>query len=185
MDLEESEFVLEPVQDRQKVEWAVGEGGDQALTTDADIAEGYSLRADAAHFPSGDNNAALRSATNYYTGSFNSNGTSVVGLPRHRDYPTLESIQRLYKLAGYVGVVGVFGYLVFMLISSVGGAEQGDRLTKLVEFFQYAVPYTFGAVLGAGVLFGAAELIKLAIDIQENTLASAQRKTQKKENTKL
>ncbi|MFG0290840.1 MAG: hypothetical protein ACF8CQ_21905, partial [Rhodopirellula sp. JB044] len=45
--------------------------------------------------------------------------------PRERHYPTLEAMQRLYRLFGYVIIATVFPYLCFRLVAVVIGAEEG------------------------------------------------------------
>jgi hypothetical protein len=95
-------------------------------------------------------------------------------LPSHRSYPTLEAIQRLYKIFGYVAVAIVFPYLFIQLVRIILGSA-GDTMQRLIEFSQFAVPVLFGTVVFSGTVFALAEGIQLAIDIQANTLATARR----------
>ncbi len=94
-------------------------------------------------------------------------------LPAHRDYPTLEAIQRLYKIFGYVTVGVVFPSMLYRLAVILLFAEDPDLTTRLIDFSWFAIPWIFGAVALTGTFFATAEGIKLAIDIQENTLAIA------------
>ena len=117
---------------------------------------------------------AKREATFEHTpGSQPTQLSSPIDLPPHRAYPTLESIGRLYKLFGYVGVVGIFGYLLYQFFAMVWRSPEGEFLTRLVAFSEFALPFVFGTVVGAGALFAASEGIQLVIDIQENTLRAA------------
>ena len=194
MDQDDSEFILEPAPQRQKIDWSsVGDGSAHALTSGSV----RQVRQDAAHSNNSHATSSVpRHGAEHSTSHFSAEyglsedrhrprsshaKTSSVGLPVHRDYPTLESIQRLYRLAGYTGVIGVFGYLVVKFYTDVGRAPSGEQMAKLVDFVEYAVPFTFGTVVIAGVLFGASEGIKLAIDIQENTLAAARKQTPRSE----
>ncbi|OYP29467.1 hypothetical protein [Rhodopirellula sp. MGV] len=154
MDQDDIEFVLGPVPQRAKVEWEATSDASKSIVAVPRSTSGGQVRVDAPH---------AREATQ----------PMLDHLPVHRDYPALESIQRLYRIAGYVGTMGVFAYLIATGYSALHDAPVGERLARLGEWMQTAVPYLFATVVGAGFLFGAAEGIKLAIDIQENTLAAA------------
>jgi len=92
--------------------------------------------------------------------------------PQERHYPTLEAMQRLYKLFGYVAVLIVFPYVgVRFLYLLVTTKEQ--YLQVLAEFSEFAVPALFGCVALTASLFAASEGIRLAMDVQDNTLRTA------------
>ncbi|TWT88022.1 hypothetical protein [Neorhodopirellula pilleata] len=92
--------------------------------------------------------------------------------PNVRHYPTLESMQRLYKLFGYVTVAVVFPYLIFRLVYLLMTTEE-NLLVELGTFSEFAVPLILLSVAATATLFGAAEGIRLAMDIQDNTLRLA------------
>lgn len=92
--------------------------------------------------------------------------------PTVRHYPTLEAIQRLYVMFGYAAVGVVFPYLVISLGWVCYRAED-DLIRQLVNYSEWAVPVVFGTVALVGTLFAASEGIKLAIDVQDNTLRIA------------
>ncbi|MFG0289326.1 MAG: hypothetical protein ACF8CQ_14195 [Rhodopirellula sp. JB044] len=83
-------------------------------------------------------------------------------------------MQRLYRLFGYVIIATVFPYLCFRLVAVVIGAEEG-LLQDLIAFSEFAVPVIFASVALVGTLFAASEGIRLAIDVQDNTLRIANR----------
>ena len=93
-------------------------------------------------------------------------------LPSSREYPTLEAIQRLYRLFGYTTALMVFPYLLYRLVAILMRGE-GDIVVRLMNFSWFAVPWVLGSVALTGTLFAAAEGIRLAIDIQANTLEIA------------
>ena len=92
--------------------------------------------------------------------------------PNVRHYPTLESMQRLYKLFGYVTIGIVFPYLLFRLVYLLMTTKE-NLLVELGVFSEFAVPLILLAVAATATLFAAAEGIRLAIDIQDNTLRLA------------
>lgn len=92
--------------------------------------------------------------------------------PNVRHYPTLESMQRLYKLFGYVTVGVVFPYLLFRLVYLVMTTKE-NLLIELGIFSEFAVPLILLSVAATATLFAAAEGIRLAMDIQDNTLRLA------------
>jgi hypothetical protein len=94
-------------------------------------------------------------------------------LPRRREYPTLEAVQRLYRLLGYTTVAVVFPYLGFRLLAILVATEGSERMDRLIEFSQFAIPLMFGSVAVAGTLLAASEGIRLVIDLQQNTLTIA------------
>ncbi len=99
--------------------------------------------------------------------------------PRERHYPTLESMLRLYKIFGYVAVLLVFPYLGFRILYIFLTTKEG-LLARLGEFSEVGLPLIFGCVALTATLFGVSEGIKLAIDIQDNTLRIANRHGRKK-----
>lgn len=99
--------------------------------------------------------------------------------PRERHYPTLESMQRIYKLVGFAGVLIVFPYLGFRLLYLLLTVNEG-LLAQLGELSEFAVPLLFGCVAFTASLFGLSEGIKLVMDIQDNTLRIANRHGRKK-----
>jgi len=92
--------------------------------------------------------------------------------PRERHYPTLEAMQRLYKLFGYLAVFIVFPYLGSRFLYLLATTKQ-DHIQVFAEFSEFAVPLLFGCLALTASLFAAAEGIRLAMDIQENTLRIA------------
>ncbi|EMI54879.1 hypothetical protein [Rhodopirellula sallentina] len=94
--------------------------------------------------------------------------------PSERHYPTLEAMQRLYRLFGYVIIATVFPYLFFRLFAVIIRAEEG-LLPDLIAFSEFAVPVIFASVALVGTLFAASEGIRLAINLQDNTLRIANR----------
>ncbi len=99
--------------------------------------------------------------------------------PRERHYPTLESMQRIYKIFGYAAVLIVFPYLGFRFLYILSTVKEG-LLAQLGEFSEFAVPLLFGCVAFTASLFGLSEGIKLVMDIQDNTLRIANRHGRKK-----
>lgn len=85
-------------------------------------------------------------------------------------YPTLESIGNLYRLFGYLIVGLAFPYLGYQLLIALFSAD-GDLVSRLVDFSQLAFVVFAGSAAITGTLFALAEGIRLAIDIQSNTLA--------------
>ncbi len=106
------------------------------------------------------------------------NDTSGV-YPRERHYPTLESMQRMYKIFGYVAILLVFPYISFRILYISFTAKE-DLLVQLGEFSETGLPLIFGCVALTATLFAVSEGIKLAIDIQDNTLRIANRHGRKK-----
>jgi len=92
--------------------------------------------------------------------------------PRERHYPTLEAMQRLYKLFGYVAVVIVFPYVGFRFLFLLVTTKE-QYLQVMAEFSEFAVPSLFGCVALTASLFAASEGIRLAMDVQDNTLRMA------------
>lgn len=99
--------------------------------------------------------------------------------PHERHYPTLESMQRIYKIFGYAAVLIVFPYLGFRFLYILSTVKEG-LLAQLGEFSEFAVPLLFGCVAFTASLFGLSEGIKLVMDIQDNTLRIANRHGRKK-----
>lgn len=99
--------------------------------------------------------------------------------PLERHYPTLESMRRLYYLFGYVSILITFPYLAFRFIY-VFVITDDQLLQDLGEFSEFAVPLMFGCIALAATLFAASEGIKLAMDIQDNTLRIANRSGRRK-----
>lgn len=89
-------------------------------------------------------------------------------------------MQRLSKLFGYATILAVFPYLLFRFIWIVSSTEEG-LLQELGQFSTFAVPVLFATVGLIGILFTASEGIKLAIDLQDNTLRIANRAGRRKE----
>ncbi|MGB7345582.1 MAG: hypothetical protein WBD20_15315 [Pirellulaceae bacterium] len=100
--------------------------------------------------------------------------------PAMREYPTLDAMQRLSRLFGYAAVAIVFPYLLLRLLRVIWLTDEG-LLKELVAFSEFAVPVIFGTAGLIGFLFTASEGIKLAMDIQENTLRIANRSGRRKE----
>ncbi|MEO9593140.1 hypothetical protein [Rhodopirellula bahusiensis] len=100
--------------------------------------------------------------------------------PKERHYPTLEAMQRLSKLFGYATILAVFPYLTFRFLWILLTTEDGV-LQELGQFSMFAVPLLFAMVGLIGVLFTASEGIRLAIDLQDNTLRIANRAGRRKE----
>ena len=100
-------------------------------------------------------------------------------IQRRRHYPTLDAMQRLTKLFGYAVVTVVLPYLTFLLIHIVYTTETG-LLRELGTYFEFAVPVLFGTVGLVGFLLTLSEGLRLAIDIQENTLRIANRSGRRK-----
>jgi hypothetical protein len=100
--------------------------------------------------------------------------------PKERHYPTLEAMQRLYKLFGYVAVLVVFPYIgirfLYLLVIT-----RERHLQVFAEFSEFAVPVLFGCVALTASLFAASEGIRLAMDIQDNTLRIANSSGRRKE----
>lgn len=99
--------------------------------------------------------------------------------PRERHYPTLEAMQRLTKLFGYTSIAIVFPYLMFRLAHLLQTTESG-LLLELGRFFEFAVPVVFGTVGLVGLLFTMSEGLRLAMDVQDNTLRMANRSGRRK-----
>lgn len=99
--------------------------------------------------------------------------------PLERHYPTLEAMQRLYRLFSYAAVLIVFPYLLARL-GYVFWTTQDGLLRELGSYLEFAVPVIFGTVAFVGTLFALSEGIRLAIDIQENTLRLANRQGRRK-----
>lgn len=99
--------------------------------------------------------------------------------PDERHYPTLEAMQRLHKLFGYTAVLLVFLYLSLRLVLLVA-SETPNLAEELILLSQTAVILTFATVVVTGTLFTLAEGIKLAIDLQNNTLRIANRNGRRK-----
>jgi hypothetical protein len=92
--------------------------------------------------------------------------------PRERHYPTLEAMQRLYRLFGYVAILCVFPYVGMRLLYLIV-VTRDKHLQVMAEFTEFAVPLLFGCTAVAATLFALSEGIKLAMDIQDNTLRIA------------
>ena len=93
---------------------------------------------------------------------------------RERHYPTLEAMLRLSKVFGYVAIALVFPYLTVRLVYIYWKTETG-LLIELARFSEFAIPLLFATVGLVGFLFAASEGIRLAMDLQENTLRIANR----------
>jgi len=92
--------------------------------------------------------------------------------PRERHYPTLEAMQRLYKMFGYVAVLIVFPYVGFRFLYLLVTTKE-RHLQVMAEFSEFAVPALFGCVALTASLFAASEGIRLAMDVQDNLLRTA------------
>ncbi len=92
--------------------------------------------------------------------------------PRERTYPTLEAMQRLYRIFGYLSVILAFPYIAIRFLYLLVTTKQ-NYLQVFAQFTEFAVPVLIGSVVITATLFAAAEGIRLAMDIQENTLRIA------------
>jgi hypothetical protein len=100
--------------------------------------------------------------------------------PRERHYPTLEAMQRLYRVSGYAAFLIVFPYLGIRCLRVLFTTKEG-LLLQLGEFSEFAVPLIFACVAFTSIMFGLSEGIKLATDIQDNTLRIANRYGRRKD----
>lgn len=92
--------------------------------------------------------------------------TSVGGLPIKRRYPALQIIRVIYLVMACFVVVGWAIYLATTLVIAARVGAVG------LWFFASLIP-TASAAAAATVMVAVAELIKLALDVQSNTLATA------------
>jgi predicted Zn finger-like uncharacterized protein len=92
--------------------------------------------------------------------------SSIGGLPAKRRYPALQIIRTFYLVLAALVVIGWAIYMVVSLIlaSRVGG---------VVAWMWMSMMVTAGVVFVATLLVAIAEVIKLAIDVQSNTLSTA------------
>ncbi len=92
--------------------------------------------------------------------------TSVGGLPIKRRYPALQIIRVIYLVMACFVLVGWAIYMATTLVIAARVGAVG------VWFFASLIP-TASAAAAATVMVAVAELIKLALDVQSNTLATA------------
>ena len=96
-------------------------------------------------------------------------GHPIPQLPPRREYKFLEALRLLYVvLAGLVAICG----LGFFLLAFLGSVFSETEEAGLVAQFIGGLPALFAVVMGV-VLMSFAELIKLAMDVQDNTLRAA------------
>ncbi|MEM9367497.1 MAG: hypothetical protein AAGD07_16010 [Planctomycetota bacterium] len=112
-------------------------------------------------------------------GEDDEDAASLAVYPDERHYPTLEAMQRLHKLFGYTAVVLVFVYLLLRFVGLIA-SDTPNLVEELILLSQTAVVLTFTTVVVTGTLFTLAEGIKLAIDLQNNTLRMANRNGRRK-----
>lgn len=95
-----------------------------------------------------------------------------VRLPRTRSYPVLGLLSVLLRAAAYlIGALSVIGFAIGIIVAlRAGGGSQAAAVTAWVIT---SGPMLIGAIIVAMLLVMSSELIKLAMDIQENTLATA------------
>ncbi len=91
---------------------------------------------------------------------------SVSGLPAKRHYPALQIIRTIYLVMACLVVLGWVLFMAWTLVIAARAGAVGLWLGASI------VP-TASAATAATMLVAVAELIKLALDIQSNTLAAA------------
>lgn len=106
-------------------------------------------------------------------------GRAATLYPKERHYSTLDAMQRLTKLFGYAAIMIVFPYLTFKFARIFWMSETG-LLQEVGAFLEFAVPVLFGTVGLVGLLFTLSEGLRLAMDVQENTLRIANRSGRRK-----
>jgi len=92
--------------------------------------------------------------------------SSIGGLPARRRYPALQIIRTFYIVQA---VLVVIGWAIYMVVSLI----LASRIGAVQEWMWMAVMVTAGAAFAATLLVAIAEVIKLAIDVQSNTLSTA------------
>ena len=92
--------------------------------------------------------------------------TPLGGLPAKRRYPALQIIRMVYLVMACLAVVG---WAIYMAVTLVMAARIG---AVGLWFFASLVP-TASTAAAVTVMVAAAELIKLALDVQSNTLTTA------------
>ncbi len=124
--------------------------------------------------PDEDAAAGSGSATppvNPYTASqpmIRSGGTPS-NLPQERKYPMLELIRKLYF--GLACLILGLAILYTLVVPVIGMTQEG--MMGLVTGLLTAVPILIASAVWSATLLAASEVIKLFLDIQSNTLATA------------
>ena len=95
---------------------------------------------------------------------------SISGLPVKRRYPALQIIRMIYLV---MACLVVLGWVLFMAGTLVIAAQAG----AVGLWFRASLIPTVGAAVAATMLVAVAEMIKLALDVQANTLATARATT--------
>jgi hypothetical protein len=94
-------------------------------------------------------------------------------LPAKRSYPALWFIAKLYRIVAYIiAGLALIGFALGLIVSVVMLVRTGSPMGVL-PFVATTIPATIGALLTAVFLVMFSELIQLAVNIQENTLATA------------
>lgn len=94
-------------------------------------------------------------------------------LPAKRSYPALWFIAKLYRIVAYlIAGLALIGFVLGLIVAVVMLVQTGSPMA-VASFLVTAIPATLGAFLMAVGLVMFAELIQLAVNIQENTLATA------------
>ena len=172
---EDYEFKLEPESDRTVFPTAIF-GSAVAPTPASSMSAGRVYRSSTQPVVSN------REELEYRTQQARQNYNDSAGLyPRERHYPTLEAMLRLYKVFGYVAILCVFPYIAFRFLYLLFTTKE-QHIQVFAEFSEFAVPVLFGCVALAASLFAASEGIKLAMDIQDNTLRIANNAGRKRLN---
>ena len=92
--------------------------------------------------------------------------SSIGGLPARRRYPALQIIRTFYIVQA---VLVVIGWAIYMVVSLI----MASRIGAVQEWMWLALMVTAGVAFAATLLVAIAEVIKLAIDVQSNTLSTA------------
>ncbi len=92
--------------------------------------------------------------------------SSIGGLPARRRYPALQIIRTFYIVQA---VLVVIGWAIYMVVSLIAASQIG----AVSEWMWLSLMVTAGVAFAATLLVAIAEVIKLAIDVQSNTLSTA------------
>ncbi len=98
--------------------------------------------------------------------AFDVASTTASGLPARRRYPALQIIRALYLV---MACLVVLGWVLYMAVTLVFAARAG----AVGAWFLVSLIPTASAAVTATLLVAIAEGIKLALDIQSNTLTTA------------
>ncbi|TWT84530.1 hypothetical protein CA13_60090 [Planctomycetes bacterium CA13] len=117
--------------------------------------------------------SAAAAAVNPYTATppqnepMHTGGGAMEVLPARREYPVLDAIRVLYKVLAYVVVALAVIYLLVMTVLTIRSGQPWWSIIVL------AIPVLIGAIASCATLLALSESIKLALDIQSNTLVTA------------